>query len=153
MSRYLPPNPYLMMAAVLSGLAALIHIAIIFGGPDWYRFFGAGEKMAKMAAQGKLEPTLITMGISLVLFSWCLYALSAVGKIPPLPLLRTALLLISSIYLLRGLGVLILALFQDEFRTVFWLWSSLICTGFGLTYAVGTWRQWSALSARGSNDK
>lgn len=147
MSRALPTNPYLLIAAALSGLAAIVHIAIIFGGPDWYRFFGAGEQMAQMAARGELQPTLITSAIALVLFSWCLYALSAAGKMPPLPLLRTALLVITGIYLLRGLSVLMLALLQDEFRTPFWIWSSLICTGFGLAYAIGSWRQWPALSA------
>lgn len=146
MTHALPANPYLLIAATLSAIAALLHIAIIFGGPDWYRFFGAGEGMAQMAERGELQPTLITLGIAAVLFSWCLYALSAAGKFPPLPLLRTGLVVITSIYLLRGLSVLLLAILQDEFRGAFWIWSSLICTAFGLFYAIGSWQQWSYLS-------
>jgi len=39
-------NLWLIVAAALSGLAALLHVAIVFGGGPWYRFFGAGERMA-----------------------------------------------------------------------------------------------------------
>ncbi|GAA6153607.1 hypothetical protein [Pseudoteredinibacter isoporae] len=146
MTPALPANPYLLIAAALSAIAAFLHLAIILGGPDWYRFFGAGEAMAQMAERGEIKPTLITLGIATVLFSWCLYALSAAGKIPPLPLLRTALVVITTIYLLRGLSVLLMAILQDEFREPFWIWSSLICTAFGGVYAIGSWQQWGYLS-------
>ena len=42
-------NPFLIAGGVLSALASLLHIAVIAGGPAWYRFFGAGEGMARMA--------------------------------------------------------------------------------------------------------
>jgi hypothetical protein len=37
---------------VLSAAAALLHIAVIVGGAEWYRFFGAGEGMARLAERG-----------------------------------------------------------------------------------------------------
>lgn len=145
----LPNNKFLLMAAVLSMVAAVLHIAIIIGGPDWYRFFGAGEAMAKMAEAGELQPTLITIGIATVLFSWGFYALSASGKAPRMPLIRTALVVITTIYLLRGLSVLFIAPFNTEFQSSFWIWSSAICTFYGLAYAIGTWQQWPYLSIKG----
>src|SRR3546814_9831228 len=60
----------------LSVAAALLHIACIFGGPDWYRFFGAGEGMARAAARGDLRPTLITLAIGAILLVWAAYAFS-----------------------------------------------------------------------------
>ncbi|MCT7653981.1 hypothetical protein MBH78_02710 [Oceanimonas sp. NS1] len=45
-------------------LAALLHLAVIAGGPDWYRFFGAGEQMAKLAEQSSWYPALLTLMIS-----------------------------------------------------------------------------------------
>jgi len=36
-------NISLILGGVLSILVALLHIAIIIGGPAWYLFFGAGE--------------------------------------------------------------------------------------------------------------
>jgi len=47
---------YLKFAGTLSFIASALHIAIIIGGPSWYRFFGAGESMASMA-----ERVLITL--------------------------------------------------------------------------------------------
>lgn len=49
-----PYNTWLIVGAVLSGVAALLHVAIVFGGASWYRFFGAGERMASAAAAGRL---------------------------------------------------------------------------------------------------
>ena len=33
-------NKLLFFGGILSGIAALLHITIIIGGPKWYRFFG-----------------------------------------------------------------------------------------------------------------
>ena len=90
---------WLIAAAVLSGAAALLHLGCIVGGPDWYRFFGAGEGMARAAARGDLRPTLITLAIATVLAVWAAYAASGAGLIPRLPLLRTALVAITAVYL------------------------------------------------------
>ena len=51
-------NKPLIFGGVGSMLAASLHIAIIIGGPEWYRFFGAGERMATLAGQGSLIPTI-----------------------------------------------------------------------------------------------
>lgn len=122
-----------------------MHIAIIIGGPDWYRFFGAGEAMAQAAEQGRLMPTLVTLGIAAMLTVWAAYAFSGAGLIPRLPLLRTALVIISGIFLLRALAVVPALLTSTEQSTTFWLWSSGIVLIYGLTYAVGTWRAWPEL--------
>ena len=137
---------WLTAAALLSAAAALLHLAVIVGGPDWYRFFGAGEAMARMAERGSPRPALITLGIAAVLATWSAYALAGAGRIRRLPLMRTALLAITAIYLLRGL-VLVPALAINGFRVdAFILWSSLIVLVYGITYAVGTFRAWPALA-------
>ena len=53
----------ILIAGVLSLLVAILHIAIVFAGAEWYRFFGAGEQMAKMAEQGSLIPAIVTLAI------------------------------------------------------------------------------------------
>lgn len=140
-----PLNYWLISGGLLSAIAALMHIAIIIGGPDWYRFFGAGEAMAQAAEQGRLMPTLVTLGIAAMLTVWAAYAFSGAGLIPRLPLLRTALVIISGIFLLRALAVVPALLTSTEQSTTFWLWSSGIVLIYGLTYAVGTWRAWPEL--------
>lgn len=141
-------NPTLIAGGVLSAAAALLHVAVIAGGPDWYRFFGAGEGMARMAERGEITPTLTTIGIAAVLAIWAAYAFAGAGLIRRLPLMRTALVLISAIYLVRGL-VLIPALIINQGNVMpFVLWSSLIVLIYGLLYAVGTCIAWPSLSRR-----
>ena len=99
---------------IVTGVAALLHVAIILGGPDWYRFFGAGERMARQAALGSPYPTIITAGIAAVLAVWSLYGLSGADVIRQLPMLRLALVLIAAVYLLRGvLGIPVVLLVDD----------------------------------------
>lgn len=143
-----PRNRALMLGGVLSLAAAGLHVACIIGGPDWYRFFGAGEGMAQLAEQGSMTPTLLTLGIAAILSIWAAYAFSGAGLLPRLPLLRTGLIVISAVYLLRGL-VLIPALIINRGDVMpFILWSSLIVLVYGLTYAVGTWTAWPNLGSR-----
>ncbi len=141
-------NPWLVAGGLLSASAALLHVGVILGGPDWYRFFGAGEAMARMAERGNPYPAVVTTGIALVLAAWAAYAFAGAGLIRRLPLMRTALVAISAIYLARGLLILPV-LFQDR-PAAFDIWSSLIVLGYGSVYAIGTARAWPMLSQKES---
>jgi hypothetical protein len=145
-----PRNNWLIAGGWLSVIAALLHVACIFGGGDWYRFFGAGEELARADEAGSWMPAILTSGIALVLFIWAAYAFSGAGLIRRLPLMRTALVVIATIYLLRGL-LIIPALAVADMRTAFNIWSSLIVLGYGFAYAIGTWRAWPALSGKAAN--
>ena len=140
-------NTYLLTGASLSATAALLHLGCIAFGPSWYRFFGAGERMAQLAAAGDIFPTLVTAGIAVVLTLWSLYALSGAGVILRLPLLRTGLCVITGIYLLRGIsGFWLAAMAPGERSVAFWCWSSVICLAIGALYLLGTRQAWTALS-------
>ncbi|SEF30662.1 hypothetical protein ABL840_29020 [Variovorax sp. NFACC27] len=138
-------NIPLVAGAVLSAIAALLHVCVIFGGPAWYRFFGAGERMAAGAAAGHLYPALVTLLIASVLATWAAYALSGAGVLQPLPLLAFALPAITAVYLLRGLVVVVLFLFDRRRLTAFWVWSSLICLVYGVVHLVGLLQVWDRL--------
>lgn len=135
-----------MIGGLLSVLAALLHIACIFGGPDWYRFFGAGEGMARAAARGDLRPTLITLAIGAILLIWAAYAFSGAGSLPRLPLLRTGLIAIAAVYLLRGLLFVPLHMWRPQHSDSFAIWSSLIVLVYGAVYAVGIIKAWRYLA-------
>ena len=143
-------NVPLVIGAVLSGVAALLHVGIIIGGPAWYRFFGAGERFAA-AAEGHWWPALVTLAIASVLGLWAAYALSGAGAIQALPLLRLALVLITAIYLLRGLTLVPALLIASSKVTPFLFWSSLICSGYGAVHLLGLIQVWSRLSVSGGN--
>jgi hypothetical protein len=138
-------NKYLLAGAVLSALAALLHIGIIINGETWYRFFGAGEELAILAAQGSLIPTLITSGIALVLFIWALYAAAAGSQGFYLPLMKPMLVLISGVYLLRGLAIIPVLLLSPTLVDTFLLISSVICTFYGAIHTIGTIQYWKSI--------
>ena len=142
----IPGGGLLAVGGLLSAAAALLHVACIVGGPAWYRFLGAGEGMALAAARGSLRPTLVTLGIAAVLGIWAAYAFSGAGMIVRLPLLRTALVAISAVYLLRGLVVLWPSLLRrPDLSANFLRWSSIIVLVIGTIHALGTWRVWNTL--------
>lgn len=141
-----PGTAWLIVGGWLSVVAALLHIACIFGGPDWYRFFGAGEGMARAAARGDMRPTLVTLGIAAVLLVWAAYAFSGAGSLPRLPFLRTGLVAVSAIYLLRGLVFVPLHMWHPQHSDSFAIWSSLIVFIYGAVYAGGTFKAWGHLT-------
>ena len=138
-------NTFLITGAALSALAALLHVGCILFGASWYRFFGAGEKMARMAAAGHWYPTVLTSVIVAILSGWSLYALSGAGVIRRLPFVRLALCIITGIYLLRAVAFAPLHPYFPGNSTTFWLWSSAVCFVAGLVHLVGLWRAWPGL--------
>jgi len=138
-------NIFLLIAAILSLIAALLHIFCIIGGEDWYRVLGAGEKMAMLAAQGSWIPTLVTLFVASILTVWACYAFSGAGILPRMPLLKVGLFIIAFIYIARGLVLLPLSLGwlnETEQSNTFWFWSSVICLVYGFFYAIGTYQLW-----------
>lgn len=143
-----PGRDWFIAGGVLSAAASLLHLGVIAGGPAWYRFFGAGEGLARMADRGDPRPALLTLGIATVLAAWAAYAFAGAGLIRLLPLMRAALVAITAIYLGRGL-LLVPILLAPRPAPAFDVWSSIIVLGYGVVYATGTWRAWPALGRAG----
>jgi hypothetical protein len=138
-------NIALVIGAGLSAIASMLHVGIIIGGAPWYRFFGAGERMAVAAAAGRAYPVLVTASIAAVLALWAAYALSGASVIPALPLLKPGLCTISAIYLIRGLAAVPVLAFGQPRSVPFVVWSSIVCIAFGLAHLVGLVQTWEAL--------
>ncbi len=137
--------PWLIAGGLLSAIASVLHLLIIAGGPAWYRWFHAGEKMAVMAERGDPQAWVVTLGIAAVLAVFAAYAFSAAGVIPPLPMMRLGLVGISAVFLARGLALLPLFVWKRQLVDSFILWSSLIVLVYGGVYAIGTWLAWPQL--------
>lgn len=101
--------------------------------------------MAQAAERGSPAPALITLGITALLMIAAFYAFSGAGIIRRLPLLRTALIVISAVYLLRALAFVPVLILRPELADTFATVSSLVILAYGLAYAIGTWRRWPAL--------
>lgn len=138
-------NPWLLFAAALSALGALLHLACIIGGPDWYRALGAGEAIARAAQRGSPMPALVTAGIALVLLVWAAYALSAAGLLMRLPLITFALIAIIAVLTARGGLIFVPDWWRPDLSTDFKFWSSLFVLAMALCFAIGTWQRWDQL--------
>jgi len=138
-------NKFLIAAAIGNGLAAILHVGCIYFGASWYRFFGAGEQLALLAEQGSTQPTIITSFIVAVLSVFTLYSLSGAKVIRHIPLLKLALVGMTSLFLVRGIGGFYMMTKNTEQGVNFWLWSSLICLALGMLHGIGTRQMWHKL--------
>jgi hypothetical protein len=139
------PNRFLVAGAALSALAALVHLGCIVFGAPWYRFLGAGERMAQLDLAGHWLPTVATLAIAAILATWSLFALSGAGVIRRLPLTRVALCAITGVYLLRGSAFAALQPYFPGNSGTFWFWSSAICLAIGVVHLVGLRQAWARL--------
>lgn len=127
-----------------TALASLLHVAIIVGGAPWYRFFGAGERMAQMSTRGSVYPAVLTAVIAIVLALWSLYAWSGAGLLRPLPMLRPVLVVIAAIFSARGLlGIPVVLFVRHPYaaelraRMPFMITTSLVCIALAICFAAG----------------
>jgi hypothetical protein len=141
----------LLVAGALSAGVAALHVAIMFAGGPAFRYFGAGERMARLAERGSSEPTFITAVLVLIFATWAAYAFAGAGFIAPLPRLRSVLLLIGLIYVGRGLIAFPQAYFWLSsgaagvpLRHLVFSAASLV---IGIAYLVGTYQAWPGLGA------
>lgn len=140
-------NDWLLVGGVLSIGAALLHLACIVGGPDWYRALGAGERMARMVEAGRAGPIVVTVAITAVLAGFGAYALSGAGLLPRLPLLRWGLMAITAVYLIRGMALFWhAAMRRPDLTSTFVTVSSVILLAFGFLHLIGLWRGWADLA-------
>lgn len=138
-------NKFLIAGAALSAIAALAHLACIYFGAPLFRFLGT-EAMAQMYESGNTtHPIISCVVLASILFSWSAYALSGAGVIRKLPLLRTALICITLVYLVRGLAFPLITPYFPENSITFWYCSSLIVFTFGLIHLIGIKQVWSRL--------
>ncbi|MBJ7446647.1 MAG: hypothetical protein JHC81_03850 [Brevundimonas sp.] len=144
----LPANPALLVAGAGSLAAGVVHLACIVGGPDWYRFFGAGEGMARAVEQGRWQPHVMTAVIAIVLFGWAWFAFAAAGQVPRPPLLRIGLIAITLVLLLRAAAAFVPGVWRAEHSPTFITVSSLIVLVLGLAFLIGTIKAWPTLSMR-----
>lgn len=137
---------YLLMAGAAASLGAALHIAIIFGGPDWYAFFGAPRGLVEMARAGNIRAPISCLIIAALLTLLAAYAFSGAGVIRRLPFLRIGLASIAAVLILRGVLFIPLILWRPgalsgicDCRSVdaFIILTSALCLAMGVGYALG----------------
>lgn len=132
----------LALAAASTAVAAILHFACIFIEAPAYRFLGAGEAIAQMAARGHWYPPCIASVMGMLLSSWSAYALSGAGLIYRLPLTQHALIVIAIILIGRALAFPFLNPVFPGNSQAFWLVTSGISLVIGLAFLIGAISLW-----------
>lgn len=131
-------NPaWVYLAATISLVGVAIHIGAIFGGADWYQFFGASPSIVESARSGTLLAPVAAAIIAALMGLCAAYAFSAIGLIRRLPLLRLMLAGMASVCLLRALVLLPLAVTHPELRNTFEVVAAIVWGVAGLGFVVG----------------
>ena len=129
--------------------AIAIFQAVISFVPSWSLYFGAPPELVS-------NPMILIVSglVAAIIFAiFGLYALSGAGDIPPLPLLRVALLGIGGIYTLRGLLLVYQLLViegilqSNETFPSQMVISSLVSLIVGLLYLSGSLTGWHELQS------
>ncbi|HLO15806.1 MAG TPA: hypothetical protein VK206_13320 [Anaerolineales bacterium] len=138
---------WLKIAAGLSFFMAICQIVISLS-PAAAAYFAAPPSLL----ENRMQLFLIGEGAAVILVIFGLYALSGAGSIRHLPLLRLGLIGISSLYLLRGLFVILtvltlLGILEGEILIQGEI-STLVFLAAGIAYAVGTVLNWREMQIR-----
>ena len=141
---------WLRVGAAVSFFMALCQ-AVISTSPALAAYFGAPPGLL----EDRLKLFVIGEGATLVFVVFALYALSGAGSFRRLPLLRLGLVGISSLYLLRGLFILltvfeVLGVLKAQIL-VQGVISHLVFLAAGISYALGTAFAWKTMRTRGSD--
>lgn len=144
MQQYL--KKHLFWTGVVASAGALLHIAIMFGGPDWYAFFGAPSGLVELARIGHPRAAISCLVIASFLLILAAYAFSGAKVIRRLPLLRPALAVIGIVLVARGALFIPMILWRPDSlarlcdcRSVdtFIVVTSILCLAMGISYAAG----------------
>ncbi|MEM7767221.1 MAG: hypothetical protein AAF253_06995 [Pseudomonadota bacterium] len=119
--------------------AAIYHVVLLFGPPDWTAFAGAPPEVVQSLEEGTWHAPVSILFIAAALVAMAAYGYSAAGR---LPLLRLGLWVIAVLFLLRG-AMIVPQLTTADFSLAFdrfHLFASLVVLLIGAAYLLGALR-------------
>lgn len=144
---------FLLFGGTASFALGLLHVACLFTGEATARFFTAPRFVLRLIQQHSPLIIPVVLVIVAILGAFGLIAWSGAGRVRRLPLLRTGLVAVSGIYLLRGLAIIPLIVVAPQHPGRVPWQAFLFCVvalGLGVVHLLGTLGRWPALSARPS---
>jgi hypothetical protein len=115
------------------------HLVGLLWAREFFYWTGVGADMERLADVHTLLPYALTVIVASFFIGFGLYALSGAGDLRPLPLLRSVIVAIAGVYLLRGLSGIA---FQTEGGSLLSLLEvaySAVALLVGLCFAFGAW--------------
>ena len=136
------PAKLLISAGVIASAAAIWHLLCILGGPSWFAFARAPQQIIDSAQQGTLLAPIGTVIVASLMFACTLFSFSAAGLIRKVPLLKSALITIAVLCILRGL--IAVPTFVNAIGLDLWqIIASVVWFYVGICFLVGSIEQYS----------
>jgi hypothetical protein len=135
-------SKFLITGGVIAAATAAWHLLCIVGGPSWYAFARAPGIVIHSAKQGTLLAPISTAVIAGLMFTCTAYAFSGAGLIKKMPLLKSALVTIAFICLVRAL-ITVPYLISSRLD----IWELVASSGWffvGVCFLMGALEQFSA---------
>ena len=134
-----------LCAAGIAIFGALIHWIAPLIGAEWYSFLTAPAWVVESARNGTWDAPIGGAVIGGLMMLCGLYAFSATGLIRRLPFSRTALCVITTICLVRGLLLIPFLIKVPQRLSAFDITASVVWFVAGLCFLVGTILCWKKL--------
>jgi len=131
----------LKLGGYINLFIAVGHLIGLIWAEQMFEVTGIGKEMTELGQVHLSLPYLLTIFVAVVFFIFGLYGLSADDKFKKLPFLKTVIFLIAGIYLLRGLGELVVDNIHGTNSTVETIYS-LIALSVGLLFLFGGLKKW-----------
>ena len=138
-------NYYLIGGGVISALIAILHVILALE-PSLYRYIRPDQEsvLGQMAEQGSPATVMPTFFLAAVFAIWAIYAFSGAGLLGRLPALRSGLIVIGVIYILRALALIPeIKMVMDQGYPLQFVVFSTISLAAGLLYLIGILRRGS----------
>ena len=132
----------LKLGGYINILISIGHIVGLFWADKMFEVTGTGKEMAELAQIHFSLPYLLTIFVAIVFFIFGLYGLLADNKFRKLPFLRLVIFIIAGIYLLRGIGELILDLEKQQANQFLEITYSFIAVFIGILFLIGGLKKW-----------
>jgi hypothetical protein len=117
------------------------HLIGLIWAEQMFEVTGIGKEMAELGQVHLSLPYLLTIFVALVFFIFGLYGLSADDKFKKLPFLKTVIFLIAGIYLLRGLGELVVDNIHGT-NSITETTYSFLALVIGFLFLIGGFKKW-----------
>ena len=132
----------LKLGGYINIIIAIAHLLGLVWADIMFEVTGIGKEMTELAQYHSSLPYLLTIFVSVVFLIFGLYGLSADNKFRRLPFLKPIIFTMAGIYLLRGIGELILDLGKQQANQFLEIIYSLIAVFIGLLFLIGGLKKW-----------
>lgn len=134
----------LKLGGYINIVIAVGHIVGLFWADKMFEVTGIGKEMIELSKTHPSLPYLLTIFVAIVFCIFGLYGLSADNKFKKLPFLKPVIFIIAAIYLVRGIGELLLNAVNTKENLVLEVSYSLIAVCIGLLFLIGGLKKWKS---------